>query len=55
MIRGRIVGCWEEYTKTIRNVFGDETIQRLSEAWLQDDSWGVKKRLIEYGWIKENE
>ena len=55
MIRGRIVGCWKEYTKTIRNVFGDETINRLSNAWLQDESWGVRKRLITYGWIKENE
>jgi uncharacterized protein YjbI with pentapeptide repeats len=53
MIRGRIVGCWPDYTKTIRKIFGEATIQRLAEAWMQDEAWGVKEKLIEHGWIKK--
>jgi hypothetical protein len=46
-----MVGCWKEYTMTIREVFGDDTIKMLAEAWLQDEAWGVREKLDQYGWI----
>ncbi len=50
MIRGRLVGCWEEYTEVIRQVFGEGIMRRLWQAWSQDESWGVIARMQEYGW-----
>jgi len=50
MIAGRLVGCWQEYTDTIRQFFGEDAMRRLWQAWSQDESWGVVARMREYGW-----
>ena len=32
MIAGRMVGCWQEYTDAIRQVFGESVMRRLWQA-----------------------
>lgn len=50
MIAGRYVGCWNEYTKAIRQYFGEATMRQLWGAWSQDESWGVVAKMREHGW-----
>jgi uncharacterized protein YjbI with pentapeptide repeats len=50
MIRGRIIGCWPEYTQMIRYVFGEDIMRALANAWLQCESWGIRARLERYSW-----
>lgn len=50
MICGRMVGCWEEYTASIRQYFGEDTMRRLWQAASQDESWGVVAKMKQYGW-----
>ena len=50
LILGRVVGCWADYTRAIRDLFGDVTMQRLWQAWSQDATWGVVDKMKEHEW-----
>ena len=50
MIAGEMIGCWKQYTVIIMEIFGVDTMRKLSDAWTQCESWGVTERLTEYGW-----
>ena len=50
MIAGRLIGCWANYAKAIREHFGEDIMRRLWQAWSQDESWGVVEEMRKYGW-----
>jgi uncharacterized protein YjbI with pentapeptide repeats len=52
MIKGGMIGCWNEAVDIVKAHFSKEVVTKLVEAWTQCESWGVREKLIKYGVMK---